>query len=200
MNWALVSRSVKRVKLQTASHNSFSATATYKQNSCDTLYRNLINCDSLNLTLFIHDYIGNLCSTITITVCLILGFCHTTDNFSLSVVTDWQPPYSMMNDGRDDQVKTAVVRASSSHLFWDFEFPGWNSCFCRSCLTQKRKQIAISNQSRITSRSNHRTPSTGWALLLLKMSCLSGPELAHLVELLSDKSLESITLEVLCSR
>ena len=43
-------------------------------------------------------------------------------------------------------------------------------------------------------------PSTSWTLLHLKMSCLSGPELAHLVELLSDKSLESVTLEVLCSR
>ena len=179
--------------------NSFSA--TYKQNSCDTLYRNLINCNSLNLTLSSHyDHRQYMHHYVLLLYVLFLDFVTRQIIFRCQGLT--------FASFHDDQVKTVISS------FLGLRISRVKQLLLPQLLNfKKRKQIAyrltwilslVSTLKSITinhiETNSFDLPSTSWTLLHLKMSCLSGPELAHLVELLSDKSLESVTLEVLCSR
>ena len=68
---------------------------------------------------------------------------------------------------------------------------------------KRSKQVGEVCESRESVKSASRNYINSGVIKLITAimsSCLSGQQLSHIVELLSDKSLESIPLEALCSR
>ena len=65
---------------------------------------------------------------------------------------------------------------------------------------KRSKQVGEVCESVKSASRNYINSGVIKLITAIMSSCLSGQQLSHIVELLSDKSLESIPLEALCSR